>query len=139
MGEAEGAARAEEGDIERIDHSTVALPGNPFGNAGRNLLRGPAFAQLDLALRKRFQLSEGTKITFGAEAFNLLNHPNFAVPSNTQSPLTQRETGMLFLRMRRAILPIILAGYSPPSAVRAPDSACCTIGLLTAKTPAVGA
>ena len=28
------------------------------------------------------------KITFGAEAYNLFNHPNFGVPSNTQSPLS---------------------------------------------------
>src|SRR5215813_10914285 len=68
-------------------------PRNQFGNAGRNMLRGPAFEQLDLVLRKSFRLGEGKKVTFGAEAFNLLNHPNFAVPSNTQSPLTQGGNG----------------------------------------------
>jgi hypothetical protein len=57
------------------------------------MLRGPAFAQLDMALRKSVQLGEGKKITIGAEAFNLLNHPNFAIPSNTQSPLTQGGNG----------------------------------------------
>jgi hypothetical protein len=57
------------------------------------MLRGPAFAQLDLALRKRFQLTESKQITISAEAFNLLNRPNFAVPSNTQSPLTQGGNG----------------------------------------------
>jgi hypothetical protein len=46
-----------------------------------------------LNLRKTFSLREGKQITFGAEAFNLLNHPNFAVPSNTQSPLTQGGNG----------------------------------------------
>ena len=64
-----------------------------FGNAGRNILRGPAFAQFDLALRKTFQLREGKQLTFGAEAFNLLNHPNLAVPNNTQGPLTQGGNG----------------------------------------------
>ena len=39
------------------------------------------------------QLMEGMKIMLGAEAFNLLNHPNFAVPSNTQSPLTLGGNG----------------------------------------------
>ena len=53
----------------------------------------PAFAQFDLALQKGFQLTEGMKITFGVEAYNLLNHPNFAVPSNTQSPLTLGGNG----------------------------------------------
>ncbi len=70
----------------------VPAPGR-FGNAGRNILRGPAFAQFDLALQKSFQLREGTKIVLGAEAYNLLNHPNFAVPSNTQSPLTLGGNG----------------------------------------------
>ena len=43
--------------------------------------------------RKGFRLTEGVKTTVGAEAYNLLNHPNFAVPSNTQSPLTLRGNG----------------------------------------------
>ena len=70
----------------------LPLPGQ-YGNAGRNILRGPAFAQFDLKLQKGFELKEGTKLTFGVEAYNLLNHPNFAVPSNTQSPLTLGGNG----------------------------------------------
>jgi hypothetical protein len=68
-------------------------PPGQFGTAGRNILRGPGFAQLDLSLQKSFQVREGTKIVLRAEAFNLLNHPNFAVPSNTQSPLTLGGNG----------------------------------------------
>jgi hypothetical protein len=56
-------------------------------------LRGPAFAQFDLALRKGIQLKEGAKIVFGVEAYNLFNHPNFGVPTNTQSPLTLGGNG----------------------------------------------
>ena len=74
--------------------SAFVVPGpGRFGNSGRNILRGPGFSQFDLALRKGFQLTEGRKITFGAEAYNLFNHPNFAVPSNTQSPLTLGGNG----------------------------------------------
>jgi hypothetical protein len=74
--------------------SAFALPPpGQFGNAGRNILRGPGFAQFDVALQKAFQLREGAKITFGAETYNLFNHPNFAVPSNTQSPLTLGGNG----------------------------------------------
>ena len=74
--------------------NAFALPApGQFGNAGRNILRGPGFAQVDLALQKGFQLTEGTKLTVGAEAYNLFNHPNFAVPSNTQSPLTLGGNG----------------------------------------------
>ena len=40
------------------------------------------------------KLAEGTKITLGAQAYNLLNRLNFAVPSNTQvhSPWEGMET-----------------------------------------------
>jgi hypothetical protein len=70
----------------------VPAPGQ-FGDAGRNILRGPGFAQFDLALQKDFQLKEGMKIALGVEGYNLFNHPNFAVPSNTQSPLTLGGNG----------------------------------------------
>ena len=68
-------------------------PAGQFGAASRNMLRGPGFSELDLALRKSFQLSEDMHLSLGVEAFNLLNHPNFAVPSNTQSPLTLGGNG----------------------------------------------
>jgi hypothetical protein len=60
-------------------------PAGEFGNAGRNILRGPGFAQFDPSLHKEFAIAERRKITVGAEAYNLFNHPNFGVPSNTQS------------------------------------------------------
>lgn len=60
-------------------------PGGQFGNAGRNMLRGPDYAQFDLSLHKDLALVRELKLTFGVEAYNLLNHPSFAAPSNTQS------------------------------------------------------
>jgi hypothetical protein len=68
-------------------------PAGDFGNAGRNILRGPAFAQFDPALHKDFALTERRKITIGVEAYNLFNHPNFGVPSNTQSPFSLGGNG----------------------------------------------
>jgi hypothetical protein len=68
-------------------------PPGQFGNAGRNILRGPGFAQFDAALHKDFAVAERRKITVGVEAYNLFNHPNFGVPSNTQSPLSLGGTG----------------------------------------------
>ncbi|MGA9462711.1 MAG: hypothetical protein WBV28_07975, partial [Terracidiphilus sp.] len=65
-----------------------------FGNAGRNMLRGPAFAQFDLALHKDFAVSQGRKrLTVGVETYNVLNHPNFGVPSNTQSAFSLGGNG----------------------------------------------
>jgi Carboxypeptidase regulatory-like domain/TonB dependent receptor len=68
-------------------------PAGQFGNAGRNILRGPGFAQFDASLHKDFAIAERRKITFGVEAYNLFNHPNFGVPSNTQSPLSLGGNG----------------------------------------------
>lgn len=68
-------------------------PPDQFGTAGRNSLRGPLFAEFNPSLQKGFQLNEGMRITFGVEAYNLLNRPNFGVPSNTQSALSLGGNG----------------------------------------------
>ena len=52
-----------------------------FGNAGRNLLRGPGFAQVDFSVFKDTKLTETSSLQFRAEIFNLFNHANFADPS----------------------------------------------------------
>jgi hypothetical protein len=51
-----------------------------FGNAGRNILIGPGFKNFNLSLLKNVRLGEGARLQFRAEAFNVLNHPNFQVP-----------------------------------------------------------
>ncbi len=58
----------------------------PFGNAGRNILRTPFFSELDFGLHKNFHLgSERRYLQFRAEAFNLLNQTNFAPPGTLTS------------------------------------------------------
>jgi len=61
----------------------VASPTEPdlFGNAGRNILIGPTFKNLDISMMKTFPVTEGVKVQFRAEAFNILNHPNFQLPT----------------------------------------------------------
>jgi hypothetical protein len=62
---------------------TVPTPSQYFGNAGRNILRGPAFGQLDLAAHKSVSLwSESSKLEFRIEAFNVLNSTNFQQPDS---------------------------------------------------------
>jgi Carboxypeptidase regulatory-like domain/TonB dependent receptor len=68
-------------------------PAGQFGNAGRNILRGPTVAQFDASLHKEFAITERRKITVGVEAYNLFNRPNYGVPSNTQSPLSLGGNG----------------------------------------------
>ena len=65
----------------RINPAAFLLPtGFSQGNLGRNSLRGFPFYQIDLALRRKFSLSETTSLQFQADAFNLFNHPNFEDP-----------------------------------------------------------
>ncbi len=51
-----------------------------IGSAGRNTFRGPGFFNIDASLVKRFELMEHKYLTFRAEAYNLINHPDFANP-----------------------------------------------------------
>ena len=52
-----------------------------FGNSGRNILTGPGLFDLDASLIKRFSIGERVKAEFRGEFFNVMNHPNFALPN----------------------------------------------------------
>jgi hypothetical protein len=56
-----------------------------YGSAGRNILFGPGFSNLDFSLFKNFSIQEKAKVQFRAEAFNLLNTPAFSNPNATLS------------------------------------------------------
>ena len=51
-----------------------------FGDAGRNILEGPAFKNLNLALLKHVALGSDARLQVRIEAFNLFNHVNFDLP-----------------------------------------------------------
>jgi Carboxypeptidase regulatory-like domain len=51
-----------------------------YGNAGRNILIGPAFKNVDLSFSKLFGLTHGMRLQVRMEVFNLLNTANFQVP-----------------------------------------------------------
>lgn len=51
-----------------------------FGNAGRNILRGPGLANWDFSLTRTFRLTETKGLEFRAEMFNIFNRPNFDTP-----------------------------------------------------------
>jgi len=56
------------------------LPGT-YGNVGRNILQGPSLKQFDLALAKRWSLTERVALQFRSEFFNLFNHTNLNTPN----------------------------------------------------------
>jgi hypothetical protein len=59
---------------------TPGVEAGRFGNAGRNVARGPAFANVDVSLMKNFALRESLRLQFRAEVFNVANHANFGLP-----------------------------------------------------------
>jgi hypothetical protein len=67
---------------------------NKEGDFGRNVLRGFGAWQIDFAMHRKFEFSERTSLEFRAEAFNILNHPNFANPGDPGDPTS------LFLEKR---------------------------------------
>ncbi len=73
---------ASERTPERWFNTAAFTPPPPFrfGNAGRNIIIGPGSHLIDLALHKRFRLTEGAALEFRAESFNLFNRPNLDYP-----------------------------------------------------------
>jgi len=66
------------------------------GDLGRNAITGFGMWQLDLALRREFRVADRRTIDLRVEAFNALNHPNFADPVNyLNSPFFGQSTSML--------------------------------------------
>lgn len=56
-----------------------------LGTSGRNIIRGPGYANWDMSLFKNFALQERTSLQFRAEFFNSLNHPRFNPPNMDSS------------------------------------------------------
>ena len=52
-----------------------------FGNAGRNILRGPRYFNLDMSLMRNFKITERLTFQFEAEAFGVTNTPHFNNPN----------------------------------------------------------
>ena len=52
-----------------------------FGNAPRNTVLSPGYANVDAVVQKDVEFDNGTRLQFRWEIFNLLNHTNFDVPN----------------------------------------------------------
>jgi hypothetical protein len=77
------------GPANYLNSANVSIPtdrSQPFGNAPRNVARGPSFWQFDLGLHKAFTLGrDSTRLEARIEAFNLLNRTNFNTPNGNRS------------------------------------------------------
>ena len=68
-----------------------------FGDSGRNVIIGPGLANVDLALRKVFRLSDRFQMEFRTDFYNAFNHTNFIAPPTTQNFADSPEFGALFV------------------------------------------
>jgi len=60
--------------------------GTTFGDSGTGIVDGPGQFNIDAAIMKSVRLSwpkEGSQLQIRAEAFNVLNHPQFSNPNTT--------------------------------------------------------
>jgi hypothetical protein len=96
--------------INCYDAAAFALP-DPFtfGNAPRNILRGPKLMSTDLSLSKTVSLGPTARVQLRAEMFNIFNNVNFSNPNgqyatanfgritSTAIPMRQIQLGARFL------------------------------------------
>ena len=61
----------------------ITPPTGTLGTVGRNSFVGPGFEDVDLALIKNTKVTERMNVQFRADAFDMLNHPNYGQPSGT--------------------------------------------------------
>jgi hypothetical protein len=52
-----------------------------YGNVARNSFYGPGYFDIDATLLKNFPIRERMRLSLGAQAYNLMNHPHFANPN----------------------------------------------------------
>ncbi|HXG46951.1 MAG TPA: TonB-dependent receptor [Methylomirabilota bacterium] len=66
-----------------------------YGNAGRNIIIGPGFLNMDFSLMKSIPLglAEGSRLQFNADFFNIANRPSFGRPQNAT---IQNSNGRVF-------------------------------------------
>ncbi len=67
-----------------INPAAFAVPAaGTFGDAPRDLARGPGAWQMDFGLGKHISLTERASLEFRSEFFNIFNHPQYGLPQAT--------------------------------------------------------
>ena len=76
-----------------INPAAFALPAGEFGDAPRNLLRGPGTWQIDMGVAKTIAFAERAQLEFRSEFYNLFNHPQLGQPQATCDVSTASPAG----------------------------------------------
>jgi hypothetical protein len=64
------------------------VPSGTFGNAGRNIVRGPEWLTFDLSIQRRIDLTSRVNTTLRWDTFNLFNRANFGSPERNIASAT---------------------------------------------------
>jgi hypothetical protein len=73
-------------DFETYQNSGVGTAlQTGWGNIAPDSFRGPSYFDIDTNIARTFKIRERLSFTFGIQAYNLFNHPNFANPSGSLS------------------------------------------------------
>jgi hypothetical protein len=66
---------------EWLNPAAFAIPAaGTFGDAPRDVARGPGAWQIDIGVGKHIPLTERVRLEFRAEFFNIFNHPQYGLP-----------------------------------------------------------
>ena len=68
------------------------VPSGMFGNAGRNILRGPGWVTFDMSVQRRVTFSDRFNATLRWDIFNMFNRANFGLP---QRDMTSATAGVI--------------------------------------------
>ena len=110
---------------EWINPAAFAYPGTysstGFGDAPRDLVRGPGTWQIDLSADKTFHLWEGGELQFRSEFYNVFNHPQLGAPQSTFNPANTTGFGSIIttVNLNTSIVnPITPVGTGTPREIQ---------------------
>jgi hypothetical protein len=64
------------------------VPSGTFGNAGRNIVRGPGWVTFDMSVQRRIDLTGRLNATLRWDVFNLFDRANFGLPERNIASAT---------------------------------------------------
>jgi hypothetical protein len=88
-------------NVNNFPSVASGTPNSDWGNIRRNSFRGLGYFDTNLNVNKSFSITEHTKFELGGSFFNILNHPNFALPN----PYVQGITGPFAAMTSLAVQP----------------------------------
>jgi hypothetical protein len=80
---------------EWINPAAFAAPAaGTFGDAPRDVARGPGAWQMDIGVGKQIPVTERVRLEFRAEFFNIFNHPQYGLPQSDISSFLAGTQGV---------------------------------------------